>query len=227
MAEAEQTDKVLHERELAMAANWSAVLVQGADDFTTWLRSPEGELVECENHGGDFTGALSRFNERARDTRPQGIAGTFVAGMLDPDEPEEVREEPEIGVAEFVTGIELAEARAEVEREAVEYATRVEPGVMVREVPMVDVPSASLDVIQVWHLRFVGGRSRKFYRITLTPTSDGGAWEVQKEWGRIGTEGRSMVERFGSRAQGLWAATSILNKKMKKGYILYNHEVNP
>lgn len=56
-----------------------------------------------------------------------------------------------------------------------------------------------------------------FYRMRLQPDLFGGV-TLLREWGRNGTAGRAMVERFEDAGQALDALLDIYRAKQKRGY---------
>ncbi|MBM2713516.1 WGR domain-containing protein [Mesorhizobium caraganae] len=58
---------------------------------------------------------------------------------------------------------------------------------------------------------------RRFYSLAIHPTLFGGA-SVIRNWGRIGTNGQSMVETFDSGEDALSASTRLERSKRRRGY---------
>lgn len=58
---------------------------------------------------------------------------------------------------------------------------------------------------------------RRFYTLAIQPTLFGGA-SVIRNWGRIGTNGQSMMETFDSGKDALSASTRLERSKRRRGY---------
>jgi predicted DNA-binding WGR domain protein len=58
---------------------------------------------------------------------------------------------------------------------------------------------------------------RRFYRLDVQPDLFGGVL-LLKEWGRIGTQGRSVGERFDGEAPALAALQNHAERKRRRGY---------
>lgn len=58
---------------------------------------------------------------------------------------------------------------------------------------------------------------RRFYTLDIQPTLFGGA-SVIRNWGRIGTTGRSMVETFDSDGEATCASIRVERAKRRRGY---------
>lgn len=58
---------------------------------------------------------------------------------------------------------------------------------------------------------------RRFYTITIQPTLFGGV-SVIRNWGRIGTNGQSMMETFDNEDAAATASIRIQTAKRRKGY---------
>lgn len=58
---------------------------------------------------------------------------------------------------------------------------------------------------------------RRFYTLAIQPTLFGGA-SVIRNWGRLGTKGRSMMETFDSDGEAACASTCLERAKRRKGY---------
>ena len=58
---------------------------------------------------------------------------------------------------------------------------------------------------------------RRFYALAIQPTLFGGA-SVVRNWGRIGTNGQSMMETFDSGDSAVSAATRLERSKRRRGY---------
>lgn len=58
---------------------------------------------------------------------------------------------------------------------------------------------------------------RRFYTITIQPTLFGGA-SVIRNWGRIGTNGQSMMETFDNEDAAATASIRLQRTKRRKGY---------
>jgi predicted DNA-binding WGR domain protein len=69
---------------------------------------------------------------------------------------------------------------------------------------------------------FVGGNSRKFWEWRLFDERDlaVGAWRLRFRWGRLGTAGQTMDERFDSEALARWKINVKRTEKLNKGYKL-------
>lgn len=69
------------------------------------------------------------------------------------------------------------------------------------------------------HLRRIdpSRNMRRFYVLAIQPTLFGGA-SVIRNWGRIGTNGRSMVETFDSDGEATSACIRVERAKRRKGY---------
>ena len=69
------------------------------------------------------------------------------------------------------------------------------------------------------HLRRVdpSQNMRRFYSITIQPTLFGGA-SVIRNWGRIGTNGQSMMETFDNEDAAATASIRLQRAKRRKGY---------
>jgi predicted DNA-binding WGR domain protein len=59
---------------------------------------------------------------------------------------------------------------------------------------------------------------RRFYRLDLQPDLFGGVL-LLKEWGRIGTQGRIVAERFDEEAPALAALRRQAERKQRRGYV--------
>lgn len=60
---------------------------------------------------------------------------------------------------------------------------------------------------------------RRFYRLRLQPDLFGGV-SLLREWGRIGTAGRQMIDRFEDAGTAIDALLDIYRAKRKRGYKL-------
>ena len=58
---------------------------------------------------------------------------------------------------------------------------------------------------------------RRFYRMRVQPDLFGGC-SLIREWGRIGTNGRQLVERFKDEGQAIDALAKIMRSKHRRGY---------
>lgn len=58
---------------------------------------------------------------------------------------------------------------------------------------------------------------RRFYLLAIQPTLFGGA-SVIRNWGRIGTEGQSMITTFDVTADAMVELTRIERSKRNRGY---------
>lgn len=69
------------------------------------------------------------------------------------------------------------------------------------------------------HLRRIdpSRNMRRFYTLAIQPTLFGGA-SVIRNWGRIGTDGRSMMETFDSEDDAASASMRLECTKRRKGY---------
>ena len=63
------------------------------------------------------------------------------------------------------------------------------------------------------------GNEFRAYRIELT-RSLFGDWGVDRNWGRIGTKGRSRIDWFETKEAAGDAASTILRQKLNRGYRL-------
>lgn len=74
-------------------------------------------------------------------------------------------------------------------------------------------------------LRYIGGSSRKFYRVVVTEelAEVGGLtkYVVTRKWGRIGSLGQSKTEFCFTRVSAMNKARDILNGKKARGYGVY------
>lgn len=70
------------------------------------------------------------------------------------------------------------------------------------------------------HLRRIdpAQNMRRFYGLSIQPTLFGGA-SVMRNWGRIGTNGKSMMETFEQADEADKALRTIERKKRKRGYL--------
>ncbi|RVC83067.1 WGR domain-containing protein [Mesorhizobium sp. M4A.F.Ca.ET.022.05.2.1] len=69
------------------------------------------------------------------------------------------------------------------------------------------------------HLRRIdpAQNMRRFYTLAIQPTLFGGA-SVIRNWGRIGTNGQSMMETFDSRDDAGSASKRLERLKRRRGY---------
>ena len=58
---------------------------------------------------------------------------------------------------------------------------------------------------------------RRFYRMRVQPDLFGGC-NLVREWGRIGSAGRELIELFGDEGQAVDALLSMLKAKHRRGY---------
>lgn len=58
---------------------------------------------------------------------------------------------------------------------------------------------------------------RRFYSLAIQPTLFGGA-SVVRNWGRIGTNGQSMMETFDSNDAAISASRRLERSKRRRGY---------
>ncbi len=58
---------------------------------------------------------------------------------------------------------------------------------------------------------------RRFYTIAIQPTLFGGA-SVIRNWGRIGTNGQSMMETFDQCDEAVMASVKLERSKRRRGY---------
>ena len=62
----------------------------------------------------------------------------------------------------------------------------------------------------------------RFYRLDLQPTLFGG-WSVVREWGRIGRQGRVVVDTFGTQAEAHAILHRKSGEKLRRGYVIRTH----
>lgn len=69
------------------------------------------------------------------------------------------------------------------------------------------------------HLRRIdpSRNMRRFYTLAIQPTLFGGA-SVMRNWGRIGTPGRSMMETFDRDVDAASASNRLERTKRRRGY---------
>lgn len=69
------------------------------------------------------------------------------------------------------------------------------------------------------HLHRIGPAQnmRRFYSLAIQPTLFDGA-SVIRNWGRIGTNGQSMIETFDSGEDAISATTRLERAKRRRGY---------
>ncbi|TIQ41817.1 MAG: WGR domain-containing protein [Mesorhizobium sp.] len=69
------------------------------------------------------------------------------------------------------------------------------------------------------HLRRIdpSQNMRRFYMLAIQPTLFGGA-TVIRNWGRIGTNGQSMMETFDSSEDAVTASKRLERSKRRRGY---------
>lgn len=58
---------------------------------------------------------------------------------------------------------------------------------------------------------------RRFYALAIQPTLFGGA-SVIRNWGRIGTDGRSMMETYDRSSDAVAALGRLFQQKRRRGY---------
>lgn len=58
---------------------------------------------------------------------------------------------------------------------------------------------------------------RRFYSLAIQPTLFGGA-SVIRNWGRIGTNGQSIIETFDHADEAMIAMTKLHRTKRRRGY---------
>lgn len=58
---------------------------------------------------------------------------------------------------------------------------------------------------------------RRFYRMRVQPDLFGGA-DLQREWGRIGSAGRQMIDHFDDAGSAVDALMVLLRTKKRRGY---------
>jgi predicted DNA-binding WGR domain protein len=77
----------------------------------------------------------------------------------------------------------------------------------------------STDVDHPVHMRRIDPTQnmRRFYSLALQPTLFGGA-SVIRNWGRIGTNGQSMIETFDEEEDAMIAMTRLERTKRRRGY---------
>ena len=61
---------------------------------------------------------------------------------------------------------------------------------------------------------------RRFYRLDMQPDLFGGIF-LMKQWGRMGTRGRIMAERFDDADQAAIALSRQFSRKQRRGYLPY------
>lgn len=69
------------------------------------------------------------------------------------------------------------------------------------------------------HLRRIdpSKNMRRFYMLAIQPTLFGGA-SIIRNWGRIGTNGQSMMKTFDSEEDAVSASTRVERSKRRRGY---------
>lgn len=69
------------------------------------------------------------------------------------------------------------------------------------------------------HLRRIdlSQNMRRFYTLAIQPTLFGGA-SVIRNWGRIGTNGQSMMETFDNQHEAVHAFERLARTKRRRGY---------
>lgn len=58
---------------------------------------------------------------------------------------------------------------------------------------------------------------RRFYRMRVQPDLFGGA-SLMREWGRIGSAGRQMIDHFDDTGSAVDALLALLRTKKRRGY---------
>ncbi len=81
-------------------------------------------------------------------------------------------------------------------------------------------PSMSKEQAGPLHLRRVDPtrNMRRFYTLTIQPTLFGGS-SLIRHWGRIGTNGQSMMETFDASEDADGALARLERTKRRKGYL--------
>lgn len=82
-----------------------------------------------------------------------------------------------------------------------------------------ETPVMSSDADRPIHLRRIDPTQnmRRFYSLTIQPTLFGGA-SVIRNWGRIGTNGQSMIETFDEAEEAKIAMVKLQRTKRQRGY---------
>lgn len=82
-----------------------------------------------------------------------------------------------------------------------------------------ETPVMSSDADRPVHLRRIDPTQnmRRFYSLTIQPTLFGGA-SVIRNWGRIGTNGQSMMETFDGAEEAMSAMARLQRTKQRRGY---------
>jgi len=82
-----------------------------------------------------------------------------------------------------------------------------------------EIPVMEHDETGPVHLRRIdpSRNMRRFYELAIQPTLFGGA-SVMRNWGRIGSNGRSMMETFDSDGDAANASMRLERAKRRKGY---------
>jgi predicted DNA-binding WGR domain protein len=82
-----------------------------------------------------------------------------------------------------------------------------------------EIPAMDHDKTGPVHLRRIDPTQnmRRFYTLAIQPTLFGGA-SVIRNWGRIGTNGQSMMETFDSDDDAANASFGLERAKRRKGY---------
>ena len=82
-----------------------------------------------------------------------------------------------------------------------------------------ETPGMSSDADRPIHLRRIDPTQnmRRFYSLAIQPTLFGGA-SVIRNWGRIGTNGQSMMETFDQAEEAKIAMAKLQRTKQRRGY---------
>jgi predicted DNA-binding WGR domain protein len=82
-----------------------------------------------------------------------------------------------------------------------------------------ETPAMSSDADHPVHMRRIdpSQNMRRFYTLAIQPTLFGGA-SVIRNWGRIGTNGQSMMETFDTAEDAMTAKIRLERTKRRRGY---------
>ena len=85
-----------------------------------------------------------------------------------------------------------------------------------------ETPAMENDKAGPIHLRRIdpSQNMRRFYTLAIQPTLFGGA-SVIRNWGRIGTNGQSMMQTFDSNEEAVSASRRLESMKRRRGYRVY------
>jgi predicted DNA-binding WGR domain protein len=218
-------EDILYEAPAPDNPKFRIVLVRGVGGFATVERNGDGIDRERREHGTNFLDAVRAFNERTSGADPsepkpdslaaeirevaEGDRGAAARKAWETRRKNEARKAREEELAE---ALEQPMCFGEWEEEDETCKACSYRGTCAIKTREIEGGEPEEETEYEVYLENRNGAHLKFYEVKV----DG--IKVLRRWGRIGTEGRSKVERYLSREQAVSIARDLVQRKLKRGY---------